>query len=229
MPRTSSTDLTVTSPASLTRPGALIAVLSAGGVLVSLAQTLIVPLIGALPAMFDTSPATASWIITITLLAGAISTPISGRRARRVMILGRGLQGVASGMVPLGISILHDVLPRERAGKAIALMSSSMGIGGALGLPLAAAIAQFANWRILFLTVAILGVGVGFALTWILPGSHNPRREERLDLFGAFGLALGLAPALLAISKGADWGWASAATIGCAAAGLAVLVGWGVY
>lgn len=145
------------------------------------------------------------------------------------MILGRGLQGVASGMVPLGISILHDVLPRERAGKAIALMSSSMGIGGALGLPLAAAIAQFANWRILFLTVAILGVGVGFALTWILPGSHNPRREERFDLFGAFGLALGLAPALLAISKGADWGWASAATIGCAAAGLAVPVGWGVY
>lgn len=81
MPRTSSTDLTVTSPASLTRPGALIAVLSAGGVLVSLAHALIVPLIGALPAMFDTSPATASWIITITLLAGAISTPISGRLA----------------------------------------------------------------------------------------------------------------------------------------------------
>lgn len=207
--------------------------------------------------MFSTSPATASWIITSTLLAGAISTPISGRLADMygkklillialgffiagsllaaaathvgVMILGRGLQGVASGMVPLGISILHDVLARERAGKAIALMSSSMGIGGALGLPLAAAIAQFANWRILFLTVAVLGIGVGLALTWILPGSHNPRSTERFDLFGAFGLALGLAAVLLAISKGADWGWASTATVGCALAGVAVLAGWGMY
>lgn len=241
----------------LASPGATIAVLSAGGVLVSLAQTLIIPLIGELPSMFNTSPATASWIITITLLAGAISTPITGRLADMygkklillialgffivgsllaaaapgvvLMIVGRGFQGVASGMVPLGISILHDLLPRERAGRAIALMSSSMGIGGSLGLPLAAGVAQFANWRILFGTVAVLGLVVGFAITWILPGSHNPKRRERFDYFGAFGLALGLAAVLLAVSKGADWGWASTLTVVFAVVGLLTLGLWGVY
>lgn len=258
MPETrTSAPIRIDSPAVLARPGAVIAVLSAGGVLVSLAQTLIVPLIGELPSIFSTSPATASWIITITLLAGAISTPITGRLADMYgkkllllvalgffiagsllataatgvgfMILARGLQGVASGMVPLGISILHDMLPRKRAGKAIALMSSSMGIGGALGLPFAAGIIQFAHWRILFVAVAVLAVGVGIALAWILPGSHNPRRQERFDLFGAFGLALGLGAILLAVSKGTDWGWTSGITIGGAATGILVLIGWGVY
>ncbi len=253
----SAPSLSGTTPALLARPGAIIAVLSAGGVLVSLAQTLIIPLIGELPSIFGTTPATASWIITATLLAGAISTPITGRLADMygkklillialgffivgsvlaaaapgvtLMITGRGLQGVASGMVPLGISILHDLLPRERAGKAIALMSSSMGIGGALGLPLSAAIAQFANWRILFATVAVLGVALMFALTWILPGSHNPKRKERFDYFGATGLALGLSAVLLAISKGADWGWASFLTIAFAVAGVLTLGLWGLY
>src|SRR5690625_7978104 len=51
-----------------------------------------------------------------------------------VMIAGRAMQGVAAGLIPLGISLMHDLLPRERAGKAIALMSASMGIGGSLGL-----------------------------------------------------------------------------------------------
>ena len=57
------------------------------------------------------------------------------------------------GIVPLGISILRDVLPPERLGSAIALISASMGIGGALGLPIAAAVAEHAE-----LARAVLGL-----------------------------------------------------------------------
>src|SRR5690625_1617660 len=139
-----------TPPAPAIRPG-LVAALAAGGVLVSLAQTLIIPLITQLPQIFNTSAANASWIITVTLLAGAVSTPVTGRLADMygkklmlllalaafivgallsaaapglgVMIAGRAMQGVAAGLIPLGISLMHDLLPRERAGKAIALLS----------------------------------------------------------------------------------------------------------
>ncbi|MGP4028248.1 MFS transporter [Actinomadura sp. 3N407] len=41
-------------------------------------------------------------------------------------------------------------VPPERLGSAIALISASMGIGGALGMPIAAAVAEHASWRVLF-------------------------------------------------------------------------------
>src|SRR5699024_9082219 len=126
-----------THPSPPVRPGPVIAALAAGGVLVSLAQTLIIPLITQLPQIFNTS-ANASWIITVTLLAGAVSTPITGRLAdlygKKLMLLlalaafivgalvsaaapglgamiaGRAMQGVAAGLIPLGISLMHDLL-----------------------------------------------------------------------------------------------------------------------
>ena len=60
-------------------------------------------------------------------------------------------------MVPLGISIMRDVLPAERVGSGIALMSSSLGIGGAVGLPLTGLVAEQASWRWLFAGAAVLG------------------------------------------------------------------------
>jgi predicted MFS family arabinose efflux permease len=53
-------------------------------------------------------------------------------------------------VIPLGISIMRDVLPAERLGSATALMSASLGVGGALGLPAAAFVAERASWHVLF-------------------------------------------------------------------------------
>ncbi|MDX3245302.1 hypothetical protein [Streptomyces sp. ME18-1-4] len=44
------------------------------------------------------------------------------------------------GMVPLGIALLRGVVPAEKLSGSIALVSASMGIGGAIGLPPAAII-----------------------------------------------------------------------------------------
>lgn len=246
-----------TRAAHLPSSGLIVAVLAAAGILVSLAQTLIVPLIGELPRMFDTSAANASWIITSTLLAGAVSTPITGRLADLygkklmlliaigafvagsiacaladslgVMVLGRSLQGVASGMVPLGISILHEILPREKAGAAIALMSSSMGIGGALGLPIAAGVAQFADWRILFWAVGAAALIVGVAIAIVIRPRPQGRSGASFDIAGAIGLAIGLVALLLGVSKGGEWGWASPLTLGLFGVAVVVLALWGWY
>lgn len=248
---------TTGEPAVSPPPGLIVGILAGTGITVSLAQTLVVPIIGALPDIFGTSPATASWIITVTLLTGAVSTPVAGRLADIYgkkpmmlvalapflvgsvicavstdvlpMILGRGLQGLASGLIPLGISLIHDLLPRERAGSAIALMSSSMGIGGALGLPVAAAVAQFANWRVLFWVTAAAAAMALLAIWFGIPSLRTATTRTRFDYFGAFGLSLGLIALLLAISKGADWGWGSPVTIGCAAGAVIVLLLWGSW
>src|SRR5699024_10657789 len=99
-----------------------------------------------------------------------------------------------------------------------------------LGLPLAAAVAQFANWRILFLSVALVSSLIATALMWLIPTvPASSHRAGSFDVFGALGLTAWLVALLLAISKGSDWGWTSAATLGSAAGAVLVLSLWGLH
>lgn len=242
------------SEATPSRPGAFVAVLAFAGIVVSLMQTLVIPLVGELPRLLHAAPSDAGWAITATLLAAAVATPVVGRLGdmygkRRMlllslamlvigstagalsgslgpMIFARALQGVAAGVIPLGISIMRDELPPARLGSAMALMSASLGVGGALGLPVAAFIADHADWHVLFWTSAVLGVVV-IALVLALVPESQVRGGGRFDLPGAAGLSAGLLCLLLAISKGADWGWTSGTTAGLFAAAAAALAVWG--
>ncbi|MEU0570474.1 MFS transporter [Nonomuraea sp. NPDC005983] len=236
------------------RSGAIVSVLAAAGILVSLMQTLIVPLIASLPRLLNTSAANASWAITATLLAGAVATPVAGRLGdlygkRRVMVAsalllalgslvcapanslapmvaGRALQGLGMGVIPLGISIMRDVLPPRKLGSAIGLMSSSLGVGGALGLPAAALVAQHASWHALFWGSVGLGLLMTVLLIAVVPESPV-RAAGRFDVVGALGLSTGLVLLLLPVSKGGDWGWSSPVTLGMLAASAVVLLLWG--
>ena len=59
----------------------LIAVLAFGGVVVSLSQTLVIPLLGMLPAILGTSATNAAWVVTVTLLAGSAPSSFRPRKA----------------------------------------------------------------------------------------------------------------------------------------------------
>lgn len=237
------------------RPRGVVLVLAFAGIAVAVMQTLLVPVIKDLPTLLSTSPSNATWVMTATLLAGAVATPIMGRLGdlygkRRmlitslgvmvigslvcgftsellVMIVGRALQGFAMGAIPLGIGLMRDELPPEKLGSAMALMSSSIGVGGGLALPLAALVAQHANWHALFFGAAGLGV-VSILLTLAVVPESGVRAAGRFDVLGALGLSLGLVLFLLPITKGSDWGWASGTTLGLFAAALVVLLLWGL-
>lgn len=58
--------------------GGVVPVLAFAGITVAVMQTLLVPVIKDLPALLHTDPSNATWVLTATLLAGAVATPIMG-------------------------------------------------------------------------------------------------------------------------------------------------------
>lgn len=236
--------------------GAVVAVLAIAGLCSSFMFTLVVPIQARLPELLHASREDTAWVVTVTLLVAAVVTPIAGRLGdmygkRRIVlallaalvvgsviaalspgivgvIVGRGLQGAVTGVVPLGISILRDILHEDRIDSAIALISATLGVGGALGMPLSALVTQYADWHALFWMSAGMGVVVFALVVWIVPVSVL-RTAGRFDYAGAAGLAVGLTGILLAISRGNEWGWLSAPVLAFGFGGLLVLLVWGWY
>ncbi|MCV7171148.1 MFS transporter [Mycobacterium manitobense] len=236
-------------------PGIIVAVLAAAGISVSLMQTLVIPLIPELPTLLNTSASNASWAITATLLTAAVATPVFGRlgdmhgpkpiliictvlltigsliaalsSSLLLMVVGRALQGFGMPIIPLGISVLRASVPAHRVGTAMGLMSASLGVGGALGLPLSAVIADSFDWHALFWFAAALGTVSGLLFAALVPRIPSAS-ADRFDGPGAVGLAAGLVLLLLAISKGGGWGWTSVTTLGMFAGSAVVLTvfGW---
>lgn len=235
----------------------LVLVLAFGGIVVSLSQTLVIPLLALLPSILNTSAVNASWVVTVTLLAGAVAGPVMGRLGDLYpkkyvligctavmvigsvlcalssslwpMLIGRALQGLGIGVIPIGIAAMREILPPQRLGPAISLMSSSLGVGGALGLPAAAALAQYGSWQWMFWGSAAMGLGVMVLMAARLRALPAAKPDGTLDLIGALGLAVGLVSLLLAVSKGADWGWASPLTLGLLALAVVAFPVWAMW
>ncbi|MFF2052640.1 MFS transporter [Leifsonia sp. NPDC058194] len=236
--------------------GLIIAVLAFAGLGASFMQTILIPIQPELPRLLSASSDDTPWVITATLVAAAVCTPIAGRLGdmygkRRIamallllqacgailaalsetlvpMIIARVLQGMAAGVIPLGISILRDVLPAKRLGSAIALVSATLGVGGALGLPLSAFVAANFDWHALFWLAAGIAIACFVLYAVVVPAS-TLRSPGRLDVVGIIGLALGLVGTLIAISRGGEWGWGDGRTLGFLIGGVVILLVWGVY
>jgi MFS family permease len=236
-------------------PAIVVAVLITTGTCMSLMQTLVIPLIPELPTLLNTSATNASWAITSTLLVAAVATPVFGRLGDMYgpkpiliicavlmtagsllaavsdawvpVVIGRALQGFGVPIVPLGISVLRSCVPAHRVGTAMGLMSASFGVGGALGLPLAAVMAERFDWHAVFWFAAVLGAIAGVLFAVLVPRIPSAS-ADRFDPLGTLGLGAGLVALLIGISKGGSWGWSSALTLGTFAASVVIfgLFGW---
>jgi MFS family permease len=103
-----------------------------------------------------------------------------------------------------------------------------MGVGGAIGMPVAAYVAENFDWHMLFWLALALGV-LGFVGVVLLVPGDTLISPGRLDVLGVIGLAAGLTGLLLFVSRGADWGWGSPAALGSAMGGIVALALWGWY
>ncbi|MBE1535203.1 MFS transporter [Actinomadura algeriensis] len=219
----------------------------------SLSMAVVTPALPQIQAGLGTTAAGAAWALTAMTLSAAVATPLVGRLGdlygpRRVllavlaaatagmvvaasagslpvMLAGRVLSGVGAGVFPLAYTIIRDVVPAGRTASAVGLMSSMLGLGGALSWCMAGPIIDLLGWRWL-LWVPVLGLVPGtVAAWWIVPRSPS-RKGARVDWWGAVLFAGWLVAALAALTQGTFWGWTSPGVLGLLAASAVTAAVW---
>ena len=98
--------------------GAIVAVLSLTGIVVSLMQTLVIPIIPKLPEYLNAPASDTAWVITATLLAAAVATPMVGRLGdmfgkRRLLLISVVVMIIGSVVGALSTSVLHMIVGRS--------------------------------------------------------------------------------------------------------------------
>ncbi|MBM7516895.1 MFS transporter [Nocardioides nitrophenolicus] len=227
--------------------------LAAITVITGIVSSLGAPLVPTIAVEQHVSLATAQWMLTATLLAGAVVTPVLGRlatgRLRRpvllaglgtvlggtlltalplgigTMIAGRALQGVGMALAPLAFAVARELWSgQELLAKLAALSVASVSSAG-LGYPASSLVAEHLGITGAYLFGALLVAGTTALALRHLPASADGAPQP-VDVTGAVLLCTGTLGFLLAVSQGERWGWAQPRTLGAGLGGLALLAAW---
>ena len=229
---------------------AALAVVAMAGLMVSLTMSVLIPVLPQVADDLHSSTTSTEWLLTSTLLAAAVGVPIMGRLGdlygKRLMlmvcagfltvgslicalshslvplVIGRGVTGLSLAAVSLGISLINVTLPARRASSGVAVVSAMLGVGGALGVPLAGFVGEHADYHLLF-WICVAGGVVSLLGSWLFLTEPAQRAAGRFDFPGSILLAAALICLLLPLSEAALWGWGAPRTIGLLAVAAVLL------
>ena len=246
----------MTPPPERQSPTRTLLILGVGMLAFVLAQTTVVPALGDLQKELGASAGGIAWMVTAYLLVASIATPIIGRLGDMfgkerllaislaafavgsvvcaladslgLMIVGRALQGIGGGVLPLSFGIIRDEFPAEKVPTGIALLGAISAIGSGIGLPLGGVLVDGPGYHWIFWTAAAMGA-LATVTTHLFVPESPVRTPGRVDLAGAGILAAALTALLIGISRGSDWGWGSPSTLGLIGGGLVLLVVFGLF
>ncbi|HWE57802.1 MAG TPA: MFS transporter [Acidimicrobiales bacterium] len=229
------------------------AVLVVGVTAYALLQSLVIPVLPTIQSALHTSQSNAAWVLTMYLLSASIFTPIVGRlgdlwgkkrllvitlvglaagcaisalsQTLLVMLIGRAVQGIGGGLMPLAFGIVRDEFPKAKVPGAVGTTAAIVSAGSGAGLVLAGPIVSAASFRWLFWIPLICLVVAAVAAFFVVPDSA-PRTGSRVRWSGAALLSGWLVLLLVPLSEASQWGWGSATTIGMLLAAAVVAALW---
>jgi EmrB/QacA subfamily drug resistance transporter len=132
------------------------------------------------------------------------------------VVLGRLIQGAAGATIlACGMSLLSFASSGAGQMKAITWWGAASAAGGAAGPLVGGVLNEVTGWQGLFwIDAGIAAACIPLTLRGV-EESRDPNRSSSIDWVGTFLIAAILVPLVLAFSEGNDWGWTSAATLGC--------------
>jgi EmrB/QacA subfamily drug resistance transporter len=240
----------------MTQPGRVLAVVSSAVFMASLDLFIVNIAFPDIARDFpDTSLAGLSWVLTgYAIVFAALLVP-AGRFADRIgrkrcflaglalfvaasaacaaapsvefLVAFRVVQAVGAALLmPTSLALLLAETPADRRAAAIGVWAAMGGVAAAAGPPIGGLLVQ-ASWRWVFLINLPVGLAAIYAGTRVLRESREPSTRAWPDIVGTVLLAASIAVLVLGLVKAPDWGWGSAATLGClaaAAVGIAIFV-----
>lgn len=180
-----------------------------------------------------------TWVITASLLAMTISTPIMGKLSDLIdkklliqlsivlfvigsviagisgeiwqMMIGRAAQGVAmGGLTALTQSIMGTIIAPRQRGRYTGYMGAVMAVATVSGPLLGGVITDNLSWRWCFFVCVPLAVVALILLQITLKLPALPRRKVRIDYSGALFLAIAAAAPMLWVTfAGNSYDWVS--------------------
>jgi EmrB/QacA subfamily drug resistance transporter len=161
---------------------------------------------------------------TASALCGATPT---GSLDEAWLITFRIVQGAGAAiMFPAALAIVLNAFPVRERGRAMAIFFAVAGGLTSIG-PLAGGYLTEWTWRAIFwinIPVAIVAL--------VLTAKSKPSNEKHpapLDYRGTVLVSGGMGLAVLGLQQSSVWGWGSATTWLCIAAGIALLAGFVIY
>jgi MFS transporter, DHA2 family, methylenomycin A resistance protein len=209
--------------------------------------------IGAIAEQFDMGTAAVAWAVNGYLLAAAAFVAPGGQFgdvfARKRMyaiglaifavgsvviatapdtglvIVGRALQGTGSAvLLPAQLSLIRVVFPKEQQGTAVGIWAAVASLTFAIGPLYGGLFADTVGWRWMFWFDLVLLTVSGATAFFFLRPVREKVAGGRPDLAGSALLAVAVVLLVIVIQQGDGWGWTSAASLGTAAAVVALLV-----
>ncbi len=197
---------------------------------------------------------TAQWTLTLTLVVGAVCTPIAarvgdGRLRKQVLVaalatvalgslvgivwhsvagllLGRALQGLGYALVALTVGIARDHLEGPRLARTLALLSTSLAVGVGLANPLVGVAVALWDYRGGFVLALLVAGSAAWWAARALPRPPTDLPPVGQDVRGALLLSGGLTALLVAIARGNTWGWLATPSLLLFGAAAVLLLGW---
>ncbi|MFI9240199.1 MFS transporter [Streptomyces sp. NPDC053079] len=242
-------------PAGTRNETVIVFALSLAAMVVSMMQTLVVPILGLIQNDLETTSANVSWVTTATLLSAAVFTPLLGRfgdqhgkkktlvgvlivmvagsvlaavtHSLLWLIVGRVLQGAATAIFPLALSVLREEVRPAKLPGAMAMVSGTLAFGSGLALVATGLLTSGddPDYRSAFWLATGLAALALIAVVTLVPATRETT-GGRTDVLGALTLAATLVLLLLPITQGHEWGWSSARTLGCFAGAVVMAAVW---
>ncbi|MET8989908.1 MFS transporter [Nonomuraea wenchangensis] len=208
---------------------ALLAVLTPAMLATVIASDMVNLMLPSIGEEFGASEAELAWVVTGFLLMFSVGIPFYGRISDRVslrrlfcfalvtyaagslisalapgllvLVLGRIVMGVgAAGLPVLSIIAVTRLMPEDKRGMGIGVVSAATGIGTAAGPAIGGGIGQFLGWPALFWMMLVVALALVPAAWHVLPG-ERPAGAGRFDLPGGILLGLGAGLTLFGITQ----------------------------
>ncbi|HEY2705331.1 MAG TPA: DHA2 family efflux MFS transporter permease subunit [Candidatus Dormibacteraeota bacterium] len=160
-------------------------------------------------------------IYNIALVSFAAGSALCGVAwSLNSLLFFRVVQAIGGGLMPaVSMAMLYKIVPPQKLGVAMGLFGLGVLFAPTVGPTVGGYLVEYVNWRLIFyINVPIGALGLMAALM-VLP--RFPRTVgQRFDVGGFLAISTGLFALLLALSKGADWGWSSYRVLGLAVIGV---------